>query len=137
MTEELYRKLVREIIDEILDEISTSAAAGPYQTPHAFKKAEDDEDEDEETTEELSEGRTRYHKLKIDQSRTAKQKIGESIRDAKKSIREVKKTLKLLSRYKTEFGMNHESYWKSTQRDIYKMEQDLIAISQKLREMRS
>ena len=135
--EEKFRKLVRGIIEEVLDEISTTAGAGPYQTPFAYKKKDDDEDEDEVKEEQLEEGKTRYHKLKSDQSRTAKQKIGESIREAKKSIREVKKILKVISRYKNEFGYSHESYWKTTQKDIYKMEQDLIAISQKLRELRS
>ena len=145
MTEEKYRKFVRQIIEEVLDEISTTGGIAGYEVPHAFDKKKRKKNattstgyevvDDEE--DELNEGRTRYHKLKNDQSRTAKKKIADSIREAKKAIREVKKTLKVISKYKNEFGYSHEQYWKSTQKNNYKMEEDLLAISQKLKELRS
>lgn len=139
--EEKIRKYIRGIINELLDEMSTTAGVPGYQTPHAFKKKDDEEEDDDEKiadkVEKIDEGRTRYHKLKNDQSRTAKKKIADSIREAKKSIREVKKILKVISKYKNEFGYSHEQYWKSTQKNIYKMEQDLLAVSQKLKELRS
>lgn len=148
MNEAAFRKLVRGIIDELLDEstvdeISTTGAVAGYETPNAFGKKHKDptvgckDCEEVEDDDELNEGRTRYHKLKNDQSRTAKKKIADSIREAKKAIREVKKTLKVISRYKNEFGYSHEQYWKSTQKNIYKMEEDLLAISKKLKELRS
>lgn len=144
MNEEQFRKLVREVINEVMnsvDEISTTAGVAGYEVPHAFTSGSDDSDEEDDDIVrkkiKVDEARTRYHRLKNDQSRTAKQKIGQSIRDAKKAIREARRTIRVIAKYKNEFGYSMESYWKTTQKDIYRMEEDLKLISQKLRELRS
>ena len=145
MDEDKFRQMVRGIIDGVLDEISATGGVAGYETPNAFGTKEKRKKNATTSTgyeivddeEDLNEGRTQYHKLKNDQSRTAKKKIADSIREAKRALREVKKTLKVISRYKNEFGYSHDQYWKSTQNNIYNIEEDLLAISKKLKELRS
>ena len=72
-----------------------------------------------------------------DQEKTARQKIGLSIREAKKSLGRIDAQLKILSKYKNEFGYSANSYWKRTLKDIYKIEERLVKISHKLRELKT
>ena len=72
-----------------------------------------------------------------DQDKTARQKIGLSIRETKQALGRVNAQLKILSRYKNEFGYTANSYWKQTLKDIYRIEERLVKISQKLRELKS
>ena len=72
-----------------------------------------------------------------DQENTARQKIGLSVREAKKALGRVDAQLKILSRYKNEFGYSSSNYWKRTLKDIYKIEERLVKISHKLRELKT
>ena len=58
------------------------------------------------------------------------------MREAKKALGRVDAQLKILSRYKNEFGYSSSSYWKRTLKDIYKIEERLVKISHKLRELK-
>ena len=85
----------------------------------------------------LSEGTSKYYLFRNDQERTARQKIGLSIREAKKLLGRVDAQLKILSKYKNEFGYSANSYWKRTLKDIYRIEEKLVKISHKLRELKT
>ena len=72
-----------------------------------------------------------------DQENTARQKIGLSVREAKKALGRVAAQLKILSKYKNEFGYSASGYWKRTLKDIYRIEEIITKISQKLRELKT
>ena len=158
MNEEYLRKLIREVIRRELDEISTTASVGGYLTPHAFagkslisrKKIRavaeklgwkltkrGKEALNLKVDEIINEGTSKYYLFRNDQEKTARQKIGLSIREAKKALGHVNAQLKILSRYKNEFGYSANSYWKQTLKDIYRIEERLVKISHKLRELKT
>ena len=149
MTEEEFRKLVREILEDEIDEISTTASIAVYSTPHAFtgnkKKNKDRQKKTAEksgyklvqSVNKLDEAVSRYSKFKNDKEKTSRQKIGLSIREAKKAIKEIDRQLKILTRYKNEFRYSTDHYWKRTLKDIYTIERKVLKISQRLRELKS
>ena len=157
MNEEYLRKFIREVIRKELDEITTTASVGGYLTPHAFagkslisrKKIKavaeklgwkltkrGKEALNRKVDEIINEGTSKYYLFRNDQENTARQKIGLSVREAKKALGLVDAQLKILSRYKNEFGYSSSNYWKRTLKDIYKIEERLVKISHKLRELK-
>ena len=158
MNEKHFRKLIREVIRKELDEMSTTGAVAGFETPHAFagksaknkKRIKDiaeklgwkltkrgQEALDRKIDELVSEGTSKYYKFRNDQEKTARQKIGLSIREAKKALGLVNAQLKILSKYKNEFGYSASGYWKRTLKDIYRIEERITNISQKLRELKT
>ena len=158
MNEEYLRKLIREVIRRELDEMTTTGAVAGFETPHAFagksaknkKRIKDIAEKlgwkltksgkealNRKVDEIINEGTSKYYLFRNDQEKTARQKIGLSIRETKKALGRVNAQLKILSRYKNEFGYTANSYWKQTLKDIYKIEERLVKISQKLRELKS
>ena len=158
MNEETLRKRIREIIRNELGEITTTANVAGFETPHAFagksliskKKIRavaeklgwkltkrGKEALNRKVDEMINEGTSKYYKFRNDQEKTARQKIGLSVREAKKALGHVNAQLKILSRYKNEFGYTADSYWKQTLKDIYKIEERITKISQKLRELKT
>ena len=157
MNEEYLRKFIREVIRKELDEITTTASVGGYLTPRAFagkslinrKKIKavaeklgwkltkrGKEALNRKVDEIINEGTSKYYLFRNDQEKTARQKIGLSMREAKKALGRVDAQLKILSRYKNEFGYSSSNYWKRTLKDIYKIEERLVKISHKLRELK-
>jgi|GEM_PF-4409119 hypothetical protein len=158
MNEKHFRELIREVIRRELDEMTATGAVAGFETPHAFagksaknkKRIKDIAEKlgwkltargkealNRKVDEMISEGTSKYYKFRNDQEKTARQKIGLSIREAKKALGFVNAQLKILSRYKNEFGYTAESYWKRTLKDIYKIEERITKISQKLRELKT
>ena len=149
MTEDQFRELVREILEDELDETSTTASAPGYSTPLAITGNKKKNKEKQKQTalkstyqlvqsvENLDEAVSRYNRFKNDQEKTSKQKIGLSMREAKKAIREIDKQLKVLTKYKNEFKYSTDHYWKRTIKDIYTIEKKILRISQRLRELKS
>ena len=158
MNEEYLRKLIREVIRRELDEITTTANVGGYLTPRAFagkssvyrKKLRavaeklgwkltkgGKEALNRKVDEIINEGTSKYYLFRNDQEKTAKQKIGLSVREAKKALGRVDAQLKILSKYKNEFGYSASGYWKRTLKDIYRIEERLTKISHKLRELKT
>ena len=155
---EKLRELIREVIRKELDEMTVTGAVAGFETPHAFagkssknkKRIKDIAEKlgwkltargkealNRKVDEMISEGTSKYYLFRNDQERTARQKIGLSIREAKKALGLVNAQLKILSRYKNEFGYTAESYWKRTLKDIYRIEEKLVKISHKLRELKT
>tara|TARA_R110000765_G_scaffold413326_1_gene513324 strand:+ start:47 stop:523 length:477 start_codon:yes stop_codon:yes gene_type:complete len=157
MNEEYLRNFIREVIRKELDEITTSGSAGGYLTSRAFtgkslihrKKIKavaeklgwkltkrGKEALNRKVDEIINEGTSKYYLFRNDQEKTARQKIGLSVRETKKALGRVDAQLKILSRYKNEFGYSSDNYWKRTLKDIYKIEERLVKISHKLRELK-
>ena len=158
MNEKHFRKLIREVIRKELDEMSTTGAVAGFETPHAFagksaknkKRIKDIAEKlgwkltkrgkealNRKVDEIINEGTSKYYKFRNDQEKTARQKIGLSIREAKKALGQVDAQLKILSKYKNEFGYSASGYWKRTLKDIYRIEERLVKISHKLREIKT
>jgi len=158
MNEKNLRKRIREVIRNELEELTTTANVAGYLTPHAFagkslisrKKIRavaeklgwkltkrGKEALNRKVDEMINEGTSKYYLFRNDQEKTARQKIGLSIRETKKALGHVNAQLKILSRYKNEFGYTANSYWKQTLKDIYRIEERLVKISQKLRELKT
>jgi len=149
MTENEFRELVRETIKEVLDEMSTTGNVAGYLTPFAFsgnksknkklikKIAQKAGWKLVKNVQNLDEAVSKYNTFKNNQENTSRQKIGLSVREAKKAIKQIDDQLKILTRYKNEFKYNTNHYWKRTLKDIYKIEGKLVKISQKLRELKT
>ena len=158
MNEKHLRELIREVIRKELDEMTVTGAVAGFETPRAFagkssknkKRIKDIAEKlgwkltargkealNRKVDEMISEGTSKYYLFRNDQEKTARQKIGLSIREAKKALGLVNAQLKILSRYKNEFGYTAESYWKRTLKDIYRIEERITKISQKLRELKT
>tara|TARA_R110002020_G_scaffold206645_2_gene411957 strand:+ start:468 stop:944 length:477 start_codon:yes stop_codon:yes gene_type:complete len=158
MNEKHFRELIREVIRKELEEMTVTGAVAGYETPNAFrgksaknkKRIKDiaerlgwkltergKEALNRKVDELVSEGTSKYYKFRNDQEKTARQKIGLSVRETKKALGQVNAQLKILSRYKNEFGYTADNYWKRTLKDIYRIEEKLVKISQKLRELKT
>ena len=85
----------------------------------------------------MQESVSRYNRFKSDPETTAKQKIGYALRDVKRGLKEMNHQLKIVRKYKNEIGYSSDRYWKHTLKDIYKIEEMLIHMSQKIREIKS
>lgn len=152
----IVKKLVQERIKE-LEEISTSDGAGAYLTPGAFgggtdagkrKQRQNSEklgykltkqglasmDRADKLTE-LSEAVSRYHQF-VKDPRTPRHKIGKSISEINRHLDEISKILTMNVRLKKESNVTTSQYWKRTMGQIGKVEQKLLRVAQKMREMK-
>ncbi len=78
----------------------------------------------------LKEGK--YHDWRNDESLTAKQKIGHSMREVRDALNEIDKLVKMNVRLKTELGVNSQSYWKRTHSAMRKISERLVKIAHKV-----
>ena len=140
---ELLRKYIREIIKQELklQEASATGAIdggeGPPKTPYAFqsKRKKDKEKEDKIATNstgysKVNEGK--YHDYRNDESLTAKQKIGYSMREVRDKLNELDKLVKMNVRLKNEVGVNSTDYWKNTHNAMKKISERLVKLANKL-----
>jgi len=77
-------------------------------------------------------GEGRYHTWRNDESLTAKQKIGRSIREVRNSLTELDKTVKMAVKLKTELNMKSEDYWKNTHKALTKISERLVKMANKV-----
>ena len=153
----LIRKLVDEIIneetDDELSEVNTTSNIQGYQTPNAFS-GEDEETHkkdmksraevfDYKTTEnegnnsvKLNESKSLYHVFRDHPDLTPRQKIGVTMRHINKTLTEVEKYLDVTSRVKSEHKGPSNSYWKTTNKYLAKLDEKIQKISRKIREMK-
>ena len=140
---ELLRKYIREIIKQELklQEASATGAIdggeGPPKTPYAFqsKRKKDKEKEDKIATNstgysKVNEGK--YHDYRNDESLTAKQKIGMSMREVRDKLNELDKLVKMNVRLKNEVGVNSTDYWKNTHNAMKKISERLVKLANKV-----
>ena len=78
----------------------------------------------------LNEGK--YHDYRNDESMTAKQKIGHSMREVKNSLSELSKLIDMNVRLKKEMNVNSGSYWKNTHKALHKISERLVKLANKV-----
>ena len=126
---EVLRKAIRRVIDKELSEMNTTSATPGYMVPKAFKTKR------KKLKEHVNEGR--YHRFKTNPERSSVQKIGITIREAKKALKELNRQLSIVNRYKTEVGQASGTYWKRTLKDIYAIESEMLRLNKSIRELKS
>ena len=77
-------------------------------------------------------GEGRYHDWRNDESMTAKQKIGRSMREIRDALNELDKTVKMNLKLKTELKMKSEDYWKNTHKALTKISERLVKMANKV-----
>ena len=80
--------------------------------------------------ESVTEGR--YHDYRNDESLTAKQKIGYSMREVRDKLNELDKLVKMNVRLKNEVGVDSTSYWKRTHGAMKKISERLVKLANKV-----
>ena len=121
---------IADILSELLDEVSTSAAAGPYMTPKAFAPTK-------KKRKKIELEENAYMNLKNDETATSTQKLGRAIQALNAQLHEMDRMLSLHGRLKRENGLDSSGMWKRSLANLTKMEQRLIKMANKIREMRS
>ena len=80
--------------------------------------------------ENVTEGK--YHDYKNDESLSAKQKIGYSMREVRDKLNELDKLVKMNVRLKNEIGVDSTSYWKRTHTAMKKISERLVKLANKV-----
>ena len=138
---EFLRKYIREIVKVELKEASVTGnidgGEGPPKTPYAFqgKRKKDKEKEDKIATnstgyKKISEGK--YHDYRNDDTLTAKQKIGRSMREVRDSLNGLERLVKMNVRLKNELNVDSRSYWKNTHKALHKISERLVKLANKV-----
>ena len=76
----------------------------------------------------------RWLELKNEES-TAQAKIGRGISNINKQLREMERFLNWYGRIKNESGVSNKSYWKRTNSHIYSIQERLLKLDQKIRQI--
>ena len=80
--------------------------------------------------ENVNEGK--YHDYRNDESLTAKQKIGYSMREVRDKLNELDKLVNMNVRLKIEIGVDSTSYWKRTHSAMKKISERLVKLARKV-----
>ena len=80
--------------------------------------------------ENVTEGK--YHDYRNDESLSAKQKIGYSMREVRDKLNELDKLVKMNVRLKNEIGVDSTSYWKRTHTAMKKISERLVKLANKV-----
>ena len=143
--------------EDSLEEINATGnidgGEGPPKTPYAF----DDEAEgghkknikstaevfdfkstenEKKNTVSLKEGKSLYHRYRDADDMKPRQKIGISIREINRLLGDVEKLVNINARFKSELNVPSDGYWKRTKKQMAKVDERLIRISRKIRNMR-
>ena len=138
---EILRKYIREMVKQELKEASVTGnidgGEGPPKTPYAFqsKRKKDKEKENKIATnstgyKKISEGK--YHDYRNDDTLTAKQKIGRSMREVRDSLNGLERLVKMNVRLKNELNVDSRSYWKNTHKALHKISERLVKLANKV-----
>ena len=73
-----------------------------------------------------------YHNYRNDESLTAKQKIGYSMREVRDKLNELDKLVNMNVRLKNEVGVDSTSYWKRTHGAMKKISERLVKLANKV-----
>jgi hypothetical protein len=131
---EIIRNMIRE---RMIDEMNTTGGVEGYNTPFAFS-GKDDEKKKAKRQADLT-GYTpvnenRWLALKQDES-TAQSKIGRGISNINKQLKEMEIFLNWYGKIKNESGVDNKSYWKRTNSHIYSIQERLLKLDQKIRQI--
>jgi hypothetical protein len=139
-----FRNYIREMIKQELKELQEASVTGaidggegPPKTPKAFqgKRKKDKEKENKIATNStgydiVKEGK--YHDYRNDDTLTAKQKIGRSMREVRDSLYQLEGLVKMNVKLKNELNVDSRSYWKNTHKALYKISERLVKLANKV-----
>lgn len=145
--------IIREMIKKELEEVSTSAGAGAFDTPNAFTGGKPAGEKRRKKTatqagytlahnsgedaDSLQEARSRYLEFKSDPTATPKQKIGRAISEINRQLNELARIVEMSAKLKVETNTESSALWKRTGAHLSKMENKMLEISQRIRELKS
>ena len=155
---EPFKKAVK---DKELDEANVTGnidgGEGPPKTPHAFGKSEDEKDNAEvfdykktstsekhfesaykkmmATMEELHE--VSYRDYKKDPTSTPQQKVNRGIMEVNRMVGEMEKIVNNNLRLKTEMGVQSGHFWKATGKRFAKINERMLRVAHRLKELSS
>jgi|TARA_R110000851_G_scaffold107782_5_gene228258 hypothetical protein len=135
------RKTVSKAItneEEELDEMSTTGAVPGYETPKAFKKKKKEVEESTfirmiKKMNGINE--TSYREYKKDPTSTPQQKVNRGINEVNKMLGNMEKIVNNNLRLKTEMGVQSNHFWKSTGARFSKINERMVRISNRLKEL--
>lgn len=152
LVEKKFRELIRLYIKKQLSELNSTGNVDGYSTPFAFDKSEDEDTHtdnikdkaevfdfelsDEKFKNTISEGKSLFHLFRDHPDYTSVQKIGVTIREINKNLKEIEKLIVVAEKFKNETKTDSKKYWKTTNKFIGKIEERISKISDKLRNMR-
>jgi hypothetical protein len=131
---EIIRKIVKE---RMMEEMTGSDAAGDYNTPFAFGKPENEKTKGKRQADLTGYSvvkENRWLALKQDES-TAQSKIGKGISNINRQLKEMEQFLNWYGKIKNESGVDNKSYWKRTNSHIYSIQERLLKLDQKIRQI--
>jgi len=95
-----------------------------------IKQVKKNEKQVDKKLENVNEGK--YHDYRNDDSLSAKQKIGYSMREVRDKLNELDKLVKMNVRLKNEIGVDSTSYWKRTHGAMKKISERLVKLANKV-----
>lgn len=131
---EIIRKMVRE---RMIDEMNVTGNVQGYNSPNAFTKKGGEKEKAKKQaslTGYTAVNENRWLELKQDES-TAQAKIGRGISNINKQLREMERFLNWYGKIKNESGVSNKSYWKRTNSHIYSIQERLLKLDQKIRQI--
>lgn len=131
---EIIRKMVRE---RMIDEMNTTGNVQGYNSPYAFTKKGGEKSKAKKQanlTGYTPVNENRWLALKQDES-TAQSKIGRGISNINKQLKEMERFLNWYGKIKNESGVDNKSYWKRTNNHIYSIQERLLKLDQKIRQI--
>ena len=131
------KEIIRELVKKELEEATTSGATPGYQTPNAFtggvgkgKKKKKEISTNSTGYNVVKEGK--YHDYRNDDTLTAKQKIGRSMREVRDSLLHLEGLVKMNVKLKNELNVDSRSYWKNTHKALNKISERLVKLANKV-----
>ena len=139
----LLEKKLKEVEEEI-EEISVTGGGEAYNTKYAFGDL-DDEDVEKSGYKKVKESKFKtfakasflneisYKDYKNNSDFSAKQKVNKSIKKVSSKLFRIERIINQNIKLKTEEGIDNKQYWKSTRKNLYKISERMMRISEKLR----
>ena len=139
----LLEKKLKEVEEEI-EEISVTGGGEAYNTKYAFSDL-DDEDVEKSGYKKVKESKFKtfakasflneisYKDYKNNSDFSAKQKVNKSIKEVSSKLFRIERIINQNIKLKTEEGIDNKQYWKSTRKNLYKISERMMRISEKLR----
>ena len=136
--------MIRQELKELQEASVTGnidGGAGPPKTPGAFRKKkskkikkagheEGHKKPDVFGFTKVTEGK--YHDYRNDDTLTAKQKIGRSMREVRDSLCQLEGLVKMNVKLKNELNVDSRSYWKNTHKALHKISERLVKLANKV-----
>jgi len=131
------REIIRELIKKEIEEATTTGDIAGYETPNAFtggpgkgKKKKKEISTNSTGYNVVKEGK--YHDYRNDDTLTAKQKIGRSMREVRDSLLHLEGLVKMNVKLKNELNVDSRSYWKNTHKALNKISERLVKLANKV-----